>query len=294
MRSGWMVRSAILGVVLGASGAVAQSTTELAPTPNVTWSPWDSAPAPQPLWEVRFDPEIWYAAPAGEVKLPGSPASGGKTDLMDLNLDSPRLSPAGTLAFRRGPWRVAFDGSSVAAEGGATMTESGQIGGVPFATGDRLESSIRITTLELTGGYRLFEARRGQWGPDASRLVFGVDAFAGLRVMQFDLDVSGPSGTTGTDEWFGEPVIGGDMEIDLWNQVSVDLKIEGGAAGGYDDKTIGSGAIEVGVSWRPWTNVGVKVGYRLEAFGLSQGSGNDELSFRGSTAGLEFGVTLRF
>ena len=246
------------------------------------------------MWEVRFDPEIWYAAPAGEVKLPGSPSSLGQTDLMDLNLDSPRLSPAGTVILRRRPWRIGFDGTSVAAEGGATMTESGQIGGVPFAIGDRLESSIRITTLELTGGYRLFEARRGQWGADASKLVFGVDAFAGVRVMQFDLDVSGPSGSTGTDEWFGEPVIGADMEIDLWNQVSVDLKVEGGAAGGFDDKTIGSGAIEVGVAWRPWRNVGVKVGYRLEAFGLSQGSGDDEFEFRGSTAGLEFGATLRF
>lgn len=291
-----MVRWVGLGtVLLVGQVALAQATPEhFGKVEDLTWSAWDAAAAPQPLWNVRFEADVWYAALAGEVQLPGSPPAAGKTDLADLNLDSPRLSPAGQVSLRRGAWRFSFVGSSIGIENDSTMTAAGQIGGTPYGVGDVLHSDLRLTTLEATGGYRLFEARRGQWGPDSSLLVFGVDVYAGVQAQQFELDVAGPAGTSTADEWFAEPIIGADVNIDLWKQLSVDLKIDGGAAGGYDDKSVGTGAIEVGVEWRPWDNVGVKMGYRLEAMGLTQGSGDDELNFRGSSAGLIWGLDLRF
>src|SRR5690606_12127544 len=57
--------------------------------------------------EISLDVDLipWYTSPGGRLWLPGG---GRDIDVEDLNIDSPRLSPAGRLRLEVDEWSVTF------------------------------------------------------------------------------------------------------------------------------------------------------------------------------------------
>jgi hypothetical protein len=278
------------------AGTVALSAASAVqpPADDELWQAWDGVPVLTPAWTVRVEADVWYAAIEGDVTLPGAPEGTSSTYLEDLNLDSPRVSPAGSVVLRHGAWRFDVAADSTGVEAGSTMVGFGQIGEVAYAPGDFLESDLRLTTIEATAGYRLLETRRGRTEDGHRRLVVSVDAQAGFRAAGMSLDVSGPSGTTGADEWFILPLVAASMEVELWERFSLDLGLSAGGMAGLGDQESSSFDVVVGFEWRPLAAIGVRVGYRLVGLGLSTGDGQDQFEFEGTSAGLIFGVSARF
>lgn len=280
-------RAAIVGGLLAGIPALG------ADPGDVTWRAWDGVPAPEPAWEWGFEPTVWYAGPSGEVRLPGSPPGTPRTDFLDLNLDSPRLSPAGTLSLRGRRWRVSASAFSNSVEGSAAAASAGRVGGVGYSAGERLRSDFTLSSLEVMVGYRLLEARRGQ-SDHGPRLAFGVEALGGLRAQEFQLEVSAPGGAAGVDEWFVEPVLGGALSVELWGRVGLDLRVTAGGWGGYDGKASGSADITVGFLYKLGDHAAVRIGYRTIFLGLSAGDDSDRFEYVGSSAGLSAGLVVRF
>lgn len=257
----------------------------------------------EPEWTIRIEPMVYFASPSGDLRLPSNGARGGQLALADLNLDSPRLSPAGRFMASRGKWRFAVSGLGFAAsDRGAFAVAPGQIGGAPFAAGDRLVSDLSYQSFDLNASYRLLHHRRGGGEAGGTDLVVGVDVLAGLRAHHADFDVRvspavapGPGVPTvaGADEVFAEPFVGGRLEVDFSRTFGIDVE---SSFGGFStgDRGSFSFTIDAGFVYRPIPALGVRVGYHMLVFDLSDGDGAGEFEWKGSVAGLYWGAQLSF
>lgn len=242
---------------------------------------------------MHFEPAIWYVSPGGDIRLPGPGAD--EMDIDDLNLDSPRMTPFGELRVRRGDWSVLFSGALFEMENrGAVMDHSGQVGGVPFASGDRLVSSFDWMTFEAAGEHRLYESPRGARRSGAFDFEPTWDAMLGMRVYDVSASVSAPGGVTTSGSFFAEPFAGIRFGMELAEAFTVDIHASiGGFADGGDRASL-SWDVVTGFQWRPTPHVGLQFGYRQLAFLLEDGPEGDEFKLRGAMAGLYFGGVIRF
>jgi opacity protein-like surface antigen len=241
-------------------------------------------------WIVGFELNAWYGGPGGDVILPGG---GEKVSLSDLNLDSPRLSPAGELHLWSGDWRFSLGGSYIQEENrGSIASFSGQLGSVPFSVGDTLEASLNFWEAEATVGklIRLPENLAG----DGRNFSSNLEVFGGMRLYGVDFDFAAPSGSTSSSETFGLPLIGIKYSMNIVECFTIDVQFDiGYFTDGGDKSTLGYD-IMAGFMWRPTQNIGVQIGYRDLAYSLQSGSGSNQFEWEGSIQGLYAGAAIRF
>lgn len=260
-----------------------------------------------PAWRVQIQPSAWFVAPSGTLRMPISAGSGGGAFTTEgdavaverMNLDSTRLMPAGELHINSERWRFALSGAAFGIDREGTVADSSfRLGSVQVDAGDAMDVSFELTTVELTGGYRVWgydftaASEPPQNAVDAACRVY---ALLGARFYDFSFDLTNRDGgaSTGADQFFGEPIAGARAEFDIARDFSLTLQLTGG---GFADSDRSSFSVDIvsGFEWRPFENVGVRIGYRQLAFDLADGDGAEEFEYDGRLAGLLAGVTIRF
>lgn len=307
-------------LLLAAGPATAQPPAEPAPGPSST-PPTASSPstegfsptgAPDPEWTVRIEPSFWYVAPSGKVKLPASSGSGSaasppgdRVKIEQLNLDSPRFEPTGEVHFSGGPngrLRFTFSGATYSIERDDTQADSSfRLGSVSVSSGDTLETSFDFTTVELTGGYRIWgrnfsDAAHTEKPENAVPTIARLYLIGGARFYNTSFELARRSGAPGSaeaDQFFGEPIVGARAEIDIARDFTLDLQVSGGGLP-LSDSSSYSVDIQAGFQWRPHPNIGIQIGYRQLAFWLSDGEDADEFEYNGRLAGLFAGLEIQF
>ncbi len=279
-----LLPAALAGAVLAAVPALGQDETPLGGTDS---------------WTIRFEPAVWFVGASGDLRLPGTEASGNgqKLDIGDLNLDSPRASPFGELHLKRGPWRISLSALAFSSGGRDFAPEGpGQLGPIAYDAGDLLDLSMDYATFAARGGYEFLTAERGTTDDGGVQVRSRLVGFAGARFHDVDFDASlqTPGGASvSSDSLFAEPIVGLRWELDIHERFTIDVV---GAAGafGWGDQSSWSADILAGFTWRPVENVGVQVGYRQLIVGLKDGDDPEQFEWRGGVAGLYAGAVLRF
>lgn len=299
------VASCVVVVTLLAASARAQHAGES----RSVWHLWQEHQTQRGnnAYTIQVEPTMWYTAPSGRVDAPHGPlGDGGRIDIAELNLDSPRASPSGELHYRVGPWRV---GASVVQldmdDRGAIVAADDAVGEAIFLAGDRLVSSLRLFTGQAEVGHRVWEARFKRSGEEY--LAVGVEAVGGVRLydVSFSVDVErnqpivlpgivGPSVSTDSNELFAEAYVGVRADLEIADTFSIDFTTGFGANPGLLGQEVWSWDIMVGFQYRPFENVAVQGGYRQLAFGLETGEDDDEFGWRGALAGVYLGVVIRY
>jgi hypothetical protein len=243
-------------------------------------------------WTLRFEPSVWYAAPAGELHLSGEPLGTPDTGIENLNLDSPRLSPFGEFHLRASDrWRFTLCAFAFQAEDrGATMESPGFLGPIAVSAGDRVESSLTFASGEAAAAWRIPYELGRQFEDFEAR----IELIGGTRFTHFDLDVSAPAGGISEEHFFLEPIVGAKLSMDITERFSVDLQSTFGFWGA-GDKSSFSWDILVGFMYFPIDNVGVQIGFRQYFVDLqNEGDGDTDFEYTGALAGLYGGISIRY
>lgn len=253
-------------------------------------------------WTIQLNPSLWYVAPSGKLRLPvsgGGGAGGDEIRIERLNLDSPRISPSGEFSVTADRLRFTLSGANFQIDRDRTLaTESFQIGSVVATPGTPLQVKMEFTTAELTVGYEFlrhaFVLEEGG-RPAEAPVKLHVHVLAGVRLYDTSFrvrDLSG-SASASADEFFLEPIVGLRGDLELVKDFSIILQVSGG---GFADSSRSSYSVDVaaGFQWRPIPNLGLQLGYRQLAYGLTAGEDEDEFSYNGRLAGLFVGITLQF
>lgn len=245
---------------------------------------------------VQIEPKMWYVAPSGDLTLPAGPAfadAGDSVRLKTLDLDAPRISPAGDLAIVVDAWRFSLSGASFSADRDRVVVgRSFRLGNVQAAPGSAVAAQMDFTTAEFTFG-------REFWSPDFSESSLPVrwrfSWLAGARMYDTSFEVRdlGSSARSSADEFFLEPIVGARSDLDLAEDFSIVLQVSGGGFA-WSERSSFSFDIAAGFQWRPLDWLGLQIGYRQLAFTLSAEEDREEFEYDGRLAGLFAGVTLRF
>lgn len=264
-------------------------------------SPWERSRLHD--WTISFEARAWYAAPAGDLTLPGGTVAGDEIDLDLLNMDSPKLTPSGELRFQRGKLRIGLSGSAFNADRASTIATTQTLGAVAVWAGERAQLDFSHWSFETQALYEVFSYVDGSTsdGRDAVRLrgLLG----GGVRVSALDLNFRvtptdpGRTGSetlaVGYDGTFAELMIAGAFEIDLNENWFISVEGSGGWFG-LDDRTSSSFSIEPTLAWHPNPHVGVEVGYRMLIHRMEDGNTPSQFEWSGSLAGLFGGLSVRF
>ncbi|MBX3387026.1 MAG: hypothetical protein KF768_10685 [Phycisphaeraceae bacterium] len=263
-------------------------------------------------WKVQVEPLVWYWAPSGKVRLPATSGTGGasaggfsdsgsRVKMADLNIDDPRVSPAGEVHFSIDRFRLTFSGAWY--EIGRDQTQADQsfrLGSVEVSAGDTMDVDFEFFTSELTLGYNVWSKdfaadTEGSRREHATPLVLRTYLLGGVRMYHTEFKVRNLStgGEAGASEWFAEPILGGRAEVEINEVFTMDLQLSGGYWAD-SDKTVSSIDVAVGFMYRPHPNVGIHLGWRQIAFDLNDGEGVNEFEYDGRLAGLYTGVVIRF
>lgn len=266
--------------------------------PAATWPALDD-PA---RWTVEIRPRAWYLSPSGDVRLPD--AGGTQSPLVkvnDLDLDEPKLEPAGEISLQSGPWRFGFGAATYSTDVDKTASSAFRLGAVSVTPGQTFRTEMDFTTAQVQAGYGLFEHDFGAEDGWAGRTVGRLHVLGGARFYDLSLAFSriagGPAARTAEDGFWVEPYVGAHGELQVVRDFSLDLDISGGAQP-FGDDTSWSVDLAVAFSWRPGCagvdGLAVQIGWRQLLFDLQNGADAEEFRFDGGFAGLFFGAVIRF
>ena len=276
--------------------------TQTNATQSGGWYRWDDG---QPkLWNLQAEAQFWYVAPSGDMTLPGTTSNGEEASFEDLNLDSTDGALMVEVHVRRDRWRLSGNVYSLSAEGASTINQSVFTFGDAVAFGgERVNTSVELTSWELTGSYRFFERAQSRSFDGVYKSVSAVDAVVGVRFYDIDVDFSVDLSTrtsiflTPTDaeaaQLYAHPIVGLRWEWEVYEQVDVNVQ---STIGGWtwEDSTSTSWDIMVGLSWRPVPNFGAQIGYRNQFFKFEDGQSPGSFEWTGGVAGLYAGAIVRF
>ncbi len=255
-------------------------------------------PADAPAeWTIRIDPAAWYAAPGGRVWMPGTSMTGGgeRFKVAALNVDSPRLAPAGAVHYQSGDWRFSVSGFGFSSDDrGSVAPAAAQYGTLSIAAGDPLTSTLDFVSGDATVAYRIFERKMGTRDNGAPKFVPAIDVLGGVRVYDVELSIAGPSDSITAGEFFAEPFAGLGLDMQFVEDVMIEVRSSVGAFSDFGDRSSISWDISAALTWRPTANFGVQVGYRQLAFTLTDGDSPEKFEYSGALAGLYFGGSLKF
>jgi len=245
-------------------------------------------------WTLQFEPAVWYVSPGGHVKFPGAPSGTEATFLDQLNLDSPRASPAGELHLYSEDWTLTLRGFAVSLENrGTVATSAFEIGDLSVAAGDRVFASLDLKSLDATASTDI-ALPASLAGEPGGGFAARMELIGGLRAMDLGMDVSGPAGGVSYGGLYLHPVIGVKLTMDLTPRFTIDLQLDGGGLVGVGGRESFSYDILAGFMWRPTEHVAAQIGYRALGYQFEEGSGSDRFLYRGALQGLYGGMVLRF
>jgi len=214
-------------------------------------------------------------------------------DLIDMDLDGPRLAPALRVDARLDPWRLTVSGFSTSAESRWSAPSPLLFGTLAIGAGESVESQIDYAGLEFALGYRVWEKSTGVSPAGRVKAQPSATVFVGARLHDVGVRSTrtlGPvTGTQDVNEAFAEPIAGLRLELDVYERATLDLQVDAGTSGAST-----SWSIWVGFQYRPLDWLGLYVGYRHLGFDVKTGSGLDRFRWEGSAAGLGAGMVLRF
>lgn len=239
-----------------------------------------------PRWIVRFEPNVWVPALRGDVSVPSS----SSIDVEDIGADENEPAPAGRITIRADRFRILFRGFAFSLDETAGADRAFTLDGVGIAAGDRVNTDLSFSSFDAVAGYELFVPIDDK--ENDVRLAF--DIIGGVRVTSIDLDLSQQNGgaSSGGDNVWALPIIGGRMALDLPRGFGLDLTFDGGGLPGDDDAFTWD--ITVAFSWMATNNLGVEIGFRHLDSNLSDGDGPGALEFDAALAGLFGAVVIRF
>ncbi len=281
------------GCCVACSTALAQEAEDV--------SPW-SRPRLHD-WTLSFEARAWYAAPSGDLRLPGGVAADDKIEMDELGADSPRLSPYGEVRVQRGKLRFGFSGSFFSADEGSTIEATRTLGEVDVYAGEHARLDFSHWSLDALALYEVFSYVDGSTVDGRDEVRIRGSLGGGLRVSGVDFDFAidptdpgrtgGETLTSGYDGTFVELVAAAALDIDLYERWYLSVEATGGAFG-LDDRTSTSFSIEPTLAWHPNSRVGVEVGYRMLIHRMEDGESPGEFEWNGSLAGVFAGVSVRF
>ena len=255
-------------------------------------------------WTISVEPIAWYASPSGKIRLPASGGGGGgggtqsEPKLSVLNVDSPRLSPAGAVRFRLGRWGGAVQGFAFGIdERDATLTSGLVLGDLNLSAGESVRTSLDIWSAEAKATYALVDEARGTLSDGRDRVRVRLDAVGGVRAYGVDAEVTRLGASTGANSTSAEetwvyPFAGARVDLLLAERWGIATEVTyGGWAGGNSASGLD---IQAAFTWQPLSNLGVTVGYRALFSDLREGSGNERFRVDGGLQGLFAGVVVRF
>lgn len=280
---GWGVRSGMMLTPAIAVASVMLGQTSAEPTRVVPEQVDVGA------WTLRLDARVWYAGPAGDVRMPGA-ANSARTDLSDLNADNPRLSPYGSLTLRAPAEKLFFlaQGSGTSLNASVTAAGAFQLGNIAVNAGDNIRSEVDLASFELLLGYGPISLV-GAPG-EVTRLDLGL--MGGVRLVEQRFTFTSGASQSRMEDTYAAPAIGARLNAQLSREFSAEAT---SIIGLWPDRT--SADIDINFNYTPggkddWLTL--QVGYRLLAFEFSRGSGASTREFSGSLAGLYAGLQLKF
>lgn len=309
--------AALLPALLAAAGAIAQEADGdpgAAAEPSAATDPGDSPtaqPAPEapasegrepgapPQDERRISLEAtiapWYTAPGGRYFLPGETRGGRDIDVEDLNIDSPRISPAGEVRLEVDEWSFTLSGAQFRTDRRTISPVTRPIGDLDIMEGDALRTKARYSTAELMVGNTFFQRSLYAFDYPESRLGVELEASLGARLDHFDIELTQEGGGRATaSEAFLFPLAGVEARIKPTRQTLLGFTATAGWNPGLGDQATVSSDIIVRAAWQPSARVEVMAGYRITIQRMRSASGAERFEFNGSHAGLFAGVRIGF
>jgi hypothetical protein len=268
-----------------------------------------------PQWTVTITPGIAWMGASGKAKLKGTSGTGGTTNSLifkDAGLDDAELSPYARLTWRPngntggeagGRWSFGISGFGSSSSSDSVAIEPQRIGDVNTSIGDNQHSKYTFWNVDLEGGYRFFQRSSSGTGRKNTRVSFAADGLFGIRMLDTEVKFENrftptslpPPGTPREakgDGFFVQPMVGLRIGAEFVEQFGVEFKTTVGAFPG-DHRSL-TWDFEPMFTWRPSTNVGVFLGYRMFAFDVRDGKGVERYQWRGAMAGLNLGAYVRF
>lgn len=301
----------VLGAVLagGSSGAVARTSLERADGARLAQTSAESPVVPgasvpelslNDAWRVRVTPRVWFAGPAGDLRLPGGPSF----ELSSLEADSPKVTPMMEVTVREVPEGgvkvgvptliFAASGAITSAESSVTLPNGGQFGTLSVAAGSRVDASVDWSVFQLAGGqvWRLADLTPAGGAPGTT--VIDLAGLVGARV-QYQRFEFASGGVSDSDK---QTWVEGILQTRLDVRFNSSLSAEVNASVAWAPDRFG-GDIDSAFTFTPWRGdrgqaLAVQVGYRLLAVDYEVERRGSKTEFNGSLAGLYAGVSLKF
>lgn len=261
-------------------------------------------------WTVRIQPSFWYVAPRGDVTLPGSVGpvefegrvlrASSEGDLSLFDADDPTGGFLGTVHLARDRWRLTLGGALVGTSGHTRPDGPGRIGDAFFTVGDSVRTEFDFRAFEASAAYLAFYGPMPGDPGDPERLRYGLEFLGGVRVEHIDMDVritpgegDRPDGlglAAGGSAVFAQPIVGARLSLDFFDDFTVEVGVTAGYFSLPSGQTSSTWDVQTSIQWRVTSNVGIELGYRN--LGLS--GDDDGFEYRGTSAGLFFGLAMQF
>ena len=237
-------------------------------------------------WVIKGGPYLNLVGIEGEALVAGVTADldlsfGDIFDNFDLIAMSGRVE-----AWKDERWGIFFDGFFLQLDGDFNTPG-------PLVT--RLHVDLTQVQLDLGLGMRLLDVPLHEpFSSDATGLRLRIDLLGGLRYQYLKEEITpSPLPTLGGSADWMEPFIGGRAVLQLDDTWSVFIR---GDAGGFG---IGSASdltwnVLVGVEYQLNHKMSLKVGYKVQGFDYSNGSGPSEFGGDWETQGLLLSMSMRF
>lgn len=237
-------------------------------------------------WVIKGGPNIHLAGIEGDATVAGVTAKLDLSfsDIFD-NFDVIALASR-VEAWKNERWGIIFDGFFLQVDGDFNTPG-------PLVT--RLHVDVTQVQLDLGLGMRLLDVPLHEpFSMDATGLRLRIDLLGGLRYQYLEEEITpSPLPTLGGSADWMEPFIGGRAVFQLDDTWSLFVR---GDAGGFG---IGSASdltwnLLGGVEYQLNHKMSLKLGYKVQGFDYSNGSGPSEFGGDWETGGLLLSMSMRF
>lgn len=244
---------------------------------------------------LRVELRPWYTAPGGRFTLPGEARGGRDIDVEQLNLDSPRLSPAGRVRLDVDEWSFSLSGAHFRTERDAISPVNRRIGDIDLMAGDEVQTEYAYTTAELLVGNTFFQRRLRAFDHEETRFGLELEAGLGARLDHFDIQLErAAGGAASADEFFLAPLAAFEARFHPAPRATVSFAATAGWNPGLGDHTAITSDLIVRAAWQFTPRIQAMAGYRITIQRMEAGEGPQRFEFNGSHAGLFAGIRIGF
>jgi hypothetical protein len=295
-----------LAALLGATASAQEEARDPGSEPGSEPPAERAAPAreaarpegdPQQDRQISLQVELrpWYTALGGTILLPGETRGGREIDVEHLNLDSPRISPAGRVRLEVDEWSFTLSGATFATDRRAISPVARPIGDFDLREGDAVHTELRYTTAELMVGNTFFQRSLHAYDYPESRFALELEAGLGVRFDHFDVQLEREAGgEADANEYFLMPQAGIEARLKPSPRTTIAFAATAAWNRGLSDRSAASSDLIVRAAWQVTPRMQAMAGYRISIQRMEAGSGAERFEFNGSNAGLFLGLRVGF